>query len=82
MDLCANTKNVIVTMEHTTKFNEPKIVERCDFPLTAVNCIDKIVTDVGVFELGNNSIILKECAAGWDCLSILNITGVKVKYDK
>ena len=47
MDLCANTKNVIVTMEHTTKFNEPKIVERCDFPLTAVNCIDKIVTMLG-----------------------------------
>ena len=50
MDLCANTKNVIVTMEHTTKLNEPKIVEKCEFPLTAVNCVNKIVTDVGVFE--------------------------------
>ncbi len=82
MDLCANTKNVIVTMEHTTKLNEPKIVEKCEFPLTAVNCVNKIVTDVGVFEINYNSIILKECAPGWDVLSIQNITGVKVKCDK
>ena len=82
MDLCANTKNVIVTMEHTTKLNEPKIVEKCEFPLTAVNCVNKIVTDVGVFEINCNSIILKECAPGWDVLSIQNITGVKVKCDK
>ncbi len=82
MDLCANTKEVIVVMEHTTKFNEPKIVEKCEFPLTAQNCVNKIVTDVGVFELRNDSIILKECAPGWDVLSIQKITGVKVKYDK
>ena len=82
MDLCANTKEVIVVMEHTTKFNEPKIVEKCEFPLTAQNCVNKIVTGVGVFELRNDSIILKECAPGWDVLSIQKITGVKVKYDK
>ena len=82
MDLCANTKEVIVVMEHTTKFNEPKIVEKCEFPLTALNCVSKIVTDVGVFELRNGSMILKECAPGWDVLSIQKITGVKVKYDK
>ncbi|MBA31326.1 MAG: succinyl-CoA--3-ketoacid-CoA transferase [Chloroflexi bacterium] len=82
MDLCANTKEIIVTMEHTTKKNESKIVDKCVFPLTAVSCVNKIITDVGIFELDNNSLLLKECAPGWDPITIQKITDVTIEYDE
>ena len=82
MDLCENAKEIIVTMEHITKNNEPKITNKCTFPLTAINCVNKIITDVGIFELNNKLLLLKECAPGWDPIAIQKITDVKIEYDK
>jgi 3-oxoacid CoA-transferase subunit B len=65
MDLAANTKHVIVAMEHTTKRNEPKIVKKCDYPLTAQRCVTDIVTDIAVISVSDEGLVLKECAPGW-----------------
>jgi 3-oxoacid CoA-transferase subunit B len=49
MDLVAGVKRVAVVMEHTSKEGEPKFKARCDLPLTGMNVIDVIITDLGVF---------------------------------
>lgn len=49
MDLVAGVKRVAVVMEHTSKDGEPKFKVRCELPLTGLNVIDVVITDLGVF---------------------------------
>ncbi|MDA0232963.1 MAG: 3-oxoacid CoA-transferase subunit B [Chloroflexi bacterium] len=74
MDLAANAKRVIVAMEHTTRDNQPKIVNRCSFPLTAPACVDEIVTDVAVIKVTADGLVLMETAPGWSPEDVQAIT--------
>jgi len=49
MDLVAGVKRVAVVMEHTSKDGEPKFKARCELPLTGLNVVDMLITDLGVF---------------------------------
>ena len=49
MDLVAGVKRVAVVMEHTSKDGESKFKTRCELPLTGLNCVDLLITDLGVF---------------------------------
>ena len=59
MDLLVGAKNVIVAMEHTAKGN-PKILKKCRLPYTAVKCITKIITEMGVMEVTDKGLVLTE----------------------
>lgn len=59
MDLLVGAKNVIVAMEHTAKGN-PKILKKCKLPYTAVKCITKIITEMGVMEVTPEGLVLTE----------------------
>ncbi len=48
MDLVAGVKKVVVTMDHCTRKGEPKILKECNLPLTGLQCIDMIITDLCV----------------------------------
>ena len=79
MDLAANTKRVIVAMEHTTKRNEPKILKKCDFPLTAQRCVTDIVTDIAVISVSDDGLTLMETAPGWNTADVQKLTAAPLR---
>ncbi|TRY32498.1 CoA transferase subunit B [Aliiglaciecola sp. M165] len=64
MDLVAGAKNIIVTMTHADKHGNSKLLEACTLPLTGVNCINKIITDLAVVEVKDGAFHLLELAPG------------------
>lgn len=64
MDLVASAENIIVAMMHTNRAGESKLLKRCSLPLTGVNCVKKIVTNLAVLEIDPRGFILKERAHG------------------
>ncbi len=64
MDLVAGADNIIVTMTHANKKGESKLLEKCTLPLTGVNCITKVITDLALLEIENGAFVLRETAPG------------------
>lgn len=64
MDLVASAENIIVAMMHTNRAGESKLLKTCSLPLTGVNCVKKIVTNLAVLEIKNNAFHLLERAPG------------------
>jgi 3-oxoacid CoA-transferase subunit B len=58
MDLVANIKRVVVLMTHNAKDGSPKLVEKCSLPLTGVAVVDRIITDLRVFDITKNGLKL------------------------
>lgn len=64
MDLVAGTRRVIVMTDHVDKYGKPKIVSECSLPLTGVGVVDRIITDLAVFDIVDGSLILRRMAPG------------------
>lgn len=78
MDLVAGAKRVIITMEHTTKDGQPKILKQCTYPLTGKACVNLIVTDLAVIEVTEKGLVLKEIAPDWTAEEIQALTEAKL----
>jgi len=64
MDLVAGVKRVVVVMDHTNKAGESKLLKRCTLPLTGKGVVDRIITDLGVFDVVAGGIRIVERAEG------------------
>ena len=62
MDLVAGVKRCIVTMDHTNRKGDAKILKACSLPLTGQKCIDRIITDLGVFDIVEGGLKVNELA--------------------
>jgi len=78
MDLVHGAKHVVVITEHVTKYGEPKLVERCTFPLTGVGCITRIYTSHAVIDVSGGRFVLREKLVGMTIKELQAITGAEL----
>ena len=81
MDLVASADNIIVAMMHTNKKGASKLLKRCTLPLTGVNCVKKIVSNLAVLEVTSKGFKLIERAPGVSVETILEATDGHVIID-
>lgn len=64
MDLATGARRVIALMNHTEKSGRSKLVRRCTLPLTALRCVERVITELGVIAVEPEGFRLLECAPG------------------
>jgi len=79
MDLAVGAKRIIVTMEHTSKKGEPKIVAECNLPLTGTKVVNRIITELGVIDVTPDGLELVEIAPDVTPEQVVASTGAPLK---
>jgi 3-oxoacid CoA-transferase subunit B len=74
MDLVAGARRVVVTMEHVTKQGTPKILRKCALPITGVEVVDLIITEMGVIRITREGLVLEEIAPGFTAEDVQRAT--------
>lgn len=77
MDLVVGAKKVIVAMLHTQK-GKHKILDECKLPYTAINCVDMIITEMGVMEIGDQGVVLTELHPDYTIEEVQEATGCEL----
>jgi len=78
MDLAAGAKRLWVTMEHTTKDGQPKLVRACSYPLTAVGAVKRVYTNLAVIDVTERGFVVRDMIAGLDFEALQARTGAKL----
>jgi 3-oxoacid CoA-transferase B subunit len=78
MDLAVGAKNVFIAMEHATVTGEPKLLKRCNYPLTAKNVVKKVFTNLAVIDVTPQGFVLREVAPGLTAADVQSVTEAKL----
>jgi 3-oxoacid CoA-transferase subunit B len=79
MDLAAGARRLVVLQSHASKDGKPKLVAALTLPLTALGCVDRVITELGVFDPAGDAFVCVERAPGVDDDYIRRLTGAPVK---
>ncbi|HGG57436.1 MAG TPA: succinyl-CoA--3-ketoacid-CoA transferase, partial [Nannocystis exedens] len=79
MDLAVGARKVLAVMSHRSRKGKSKLVERCSLPLTAMGCIDLVITDLGVIAIDEGGFRLVECAPGVSVDAIVQATAAPLR---
>ena len=77
MDLVAGARRVVVLMQHSSKHGESKVLDACTLPLTGTACVDMIITDMAVFDVAEDHLVLKELAPGVTLADVEALTNAR-----
>jgi 3-oxoacid CoA-transferase B subunit len=80
MDISVGAEKLIVTMEHNAKDGQRKIVKACSYPLTAIECVNTIITDLAVIDVTAEGLVLREVAPGFTPEEVQQQTEPKLRY--
>jgi len=78
MDLVAGAKRVFIAMEHATRDNKPKILKKCSLPLTGVEVVDHIVTELALIDVTPEGLVLRELAPDASLEQVQALTEAKL----
>lgn len=78
MDLVAGVKRIFVITQHVTKHGDPKIIEKCTFPLTGKQVVERIYTNLAIIDVKANGLFVREMAPGVDFNYLQKRTGTKL----
>ncbi len=78
MDLVQGVKQIFVVTQHTTKTGEPKLVERCSYPLTGAGVVSRVYTNLAVIDITPDGFQLVDLAPGVSFDEVKNKTGTSV----
>jgi 3-oxoacid CoA-transferase subunit B len=80
MDLAAGARRVVVLQSHAAKDGKPKLVERLTIPATALGCVARVITELGVFDVGGDHFLCVERAPGIEEAQVRASTGARVVF--
>ena len=78
MDLAAGAKRVFIAMQHTLRDGSPRVLKRCTLPVTARGVVKLLVTDLGLFEVTPEGLLMREIAPGYSPEEVLAVTEARV----
>ncbi len=80
MDLAIGAKQVFVMMDLLTREGQSKLVQACTYPLTGVRCVSRVYTDVAVFDITKDGVVVTDLFGGMTPERLLEITGLPLKF--
>ena len=78
MDLVAGVKRVVVIMDHANKHGESKLLKDCTLPLTGKNVVDRVITNLGIFDVAVGGLNVVELAPSVSLGDVLAVTEAKI----
>jgi len=80
MDISVGAERLIVTMEHNAKDGSAKVVKQCTYPLTAIECVRTIITDLAVIDVTPQGLVLREVAPGFSPREVQAATEAELSW--